>query len=240
MGIRSDILLAALAVLVLAATPSPCQTQTVVLDGGATIEVAGATVSGGYLLVTFPDGHTQAFLLEDVDLEASGLTARPADRAAPTGPTSIADARSSVPASARITLTDADVDHVRAARRSEPGEEEPEQAGDEPRPAALLVSDLAQQMSGGMMTLTGRVRNSGGQPVTAVTLQAQAVDDQGAVAGSGATSIPDEIAPGGAVSFTIEFPVRGRVTDVKVSARAAIAAFDFEPVAEPESGGTAE
>jgi len=190
--------------------------------------------------VTFQDGHSQAFLLEDVDLEASGLAPVTSERPGNPGPTSIADARGSADSSSRVTLTDADVNHVRPALRTAPPEDEGDPADEGPQPAALLVSDLSQQIAGGVLTLSGRVRNSGGQPVTSVALQAQAVDGQGNVAGSGSTVIPDDIGPGQVVSFTIDFPVSGRVTDVKVSARAAMVDFNFEPVTRQEAEGSQE
>ena len=202
--------------------------QPVILVGGGSLDAVEAEVQGGFVLVTFADGHSQAYLTEDVDLEASGLlpqaSAGPAEVARPMTLTRVQRRSENL---ARVVITDADVAHISTdsmevvVNAPEPGKPAPLPKG---AGVDLAVSGLRHQVSAGLLTVTGLVRNDGKEPITGLSLQAEAVNGAGEAAGTGTTDIPGELASGRSVSFSMEFPVRGAVTDVKVDAGALLLA----------------
>ncbi len=235
------LVLAALVVLIAAVGASAetaASTTRVVLVGGSTIDVASASIQGGYVYLTYPDGRMQAYPSTDVDLVASGLVpteanADESEPARPVRPEGLAAAQSRASGAARMEITDDDVQHVRRVSigEDEGGESDEGDAGDTGATASLLVSNLEQQVSSGNVTLTGTVSNNGAKPVSTITLEARATDRGGATVGTGSTVIPQQLEPKGSVGFTLSFPVEGEASAIRVRASAAVADFDFQEVA---------
>ena len=220
----------------LIATAAVVSADTVVLKVGATLEVEKAQVQGTRVFLTFANGRMQAYPVDEVDLEASGLAPKEdadADRVRPrTKLVSLSDAVSPEAAESRLKVTDDDVQHVRPGLQvtdeEEEGERKPSTAG-----ASLLVSGLSQQITGSMVDLSGTVKNNGGKPVSLITLEALATDREGNQVGRGTTVISSELAPDASIGFTMSFLLSGEVGDIRVRASAAIANFDLTPVQPP-------
>ncbi len=214
--------------------------QVVVLRSGATVEVASARIQGSQVFVTFPNGRMQAYSVEDVDLRASGLEAPPPPpievQATPSvGAVGLA-AHASAPLG-RFSISDADVGHVTDVP---PGAAEESPAADRKAAAtALRISGLANKIEGSTVTVTGLVTNTGGRGLSAVTLEAQAVNGEGAPIGTGRTTIAQPLDQNQGASFTIGFSAEGPVADVRVRAVAAVAEVNFEtrPEAQPQAEG---
>jgi hypothetical protein len=227
------------AVLLLAGAVAAEGERSVVLSGGKTVFVTEAVVEGGMVYLTFASGQMQAYPVEEVDLAASGLLpdAPEADEAeAAKKPRSIADATAKTTDQASVKITDKDVGHVKAPPAEATEEEADEE--DAAAAAALLIANLQRELRGSMVTLTGTVKNVGTKAVTAVTLRAEAKDREGGTAGSGTTTISDEVPPQGEVGFSLSFPFEGEIADIQIRAVAAVAAFDFsaaEPPGEEEA-----
>jgi len=222
----------------LAATVAVVSADTVVLKAGTTLEVEKAQVQGGRVFLTFANGRMQAYPVEEVDLEASGLA--PKEEAEDTAEkphkklVSLSEAVSPEGAESRLMVTDGDVQHVRpgAAAEAQEGEGEGE-AKPGAAAASLLVSGLSQQITGSMVDLSGTVKNNGGKPVASITLEALATDREGNQVGRGTTVISQELAPNASIGFTMSFPLSGEVGDIRVRASAAVADFDLTPVQAP-------
>jgi hypothetical protein len=221
---------------------------TLVFEGGTTLEAAEARIQQGYVYVTFADGRMQAFPTSDVDLVASGLVkAEPSGAEAapeqPVRPQGLAAAQAAPATGSRLEITDEDVQHVRRASGPEPAEEGADESGAEGSggsTASLLVSGLGQELVGGVLNLSGQVTNNGGKPVTTITLEARAVDADGGTAGSGSTTISQQLDPKASVGFTMSFPVEADVANVRVRASAAVADFDFSQIEPPTSAPAEE
>jgi len=206
------------------------------------VEAASATLQGNFVVVTLEDGRTQAYLVQDVDLHASGLV-DPAPKAPPevAGPLPLPRVQRRSDTLAQVVITDADVKHV-STDGDEPADRASEEGPSTRTPpnggVVLQVSGLRHQISGGLLTLTGIVRNDGPEPVTALTVRARAVDPSGDASGAGTTRIPGDLAPGKSVGFGMDFPVRGAVTDLEVEAGAVQAGSRF-PSGRPAGGASA-
>lgn len=147
-------------ILVLAmAVASLAAAYDVVLDDGTVITADEVTVTGSYVMLTLPNGQKVAYPVLDVNMEAlqrqlnvvpeEAAAPVPEDRTATGGRRSLAAEAPLTPPVSRLTITDADVEHVR-------------DGGDTPAaPTAEAPQDSkpAGAMEGGQVTLQGlRVR----------------------------------------------------------------------------------
>ncbi len=237
MKVRVLTLVVALTIVFFASTAMA--ENLLVLTDGSTISVAEMTVRGSRVEVLLPGSDQPvAYTIGDIDLEASGL----APEQAPTTFSSAQkflrggfEAAIAAPPGEEevVTITDQDVGHVR-----KPTPDEEDEAEDDTTPPAevtsLLVSNLQRQTSpSGVLTVTGTVTNSGTVSVTAIAITGDAQDGNGASLGRGTTGISLTLAAGEAAEFSINIPVNGTVSNVKVTAVAALSEFSFEPVATP-------
>jgi len=204
------------AVVLVAAGAGAEEAAVVVLQGGQEIPVASVKVTGSFVYLTLPNGQMQAYPVEDVDLELSGLLPEPVQttETQPTSqPTGIAAAQSSGGDEASLVITDADVDHVMPA--SAEGSSEENAGSGLPNP--LEVKDIRKRTYGGMLRLSGTVVNTGADPVSDITLVAQAMDKQGEEIGTKSEPVA-ALPPGATANFNMRFPVKGAVADIKVEA----------------------
>lgn len=231
---------------VLAVSAAP---GTLVLKGGQAVEVTSARITAGMVYVTLPSGEMRAYAVGDVDLEASGLASKAKDEAAAppkAKPKALADLARKDRKATRVTITDADVDHVRPAV---PGEGEGEESGGKPAASAaakgkLVVGVNQYRRKGNRLSVQGTVTNQGSFPVTGVVLQAEAKDSQGKVVGSAQKDLGGTIQPNGTAGFSITVDltsddVRGAEVHV-VGAMAAAAVERPEgaaPAGEAAEGG---
>jgi len=231
-----SIVLVAAAVLAAGGRAFAEESHPLVLKGGKTLQVSKAAVRNGMVLVTFADGRMQGYQLEDVDLAASGLvpSKKPAQEEVRT---------QSVPklslaqraTAARFQITDADVEHV---ERPAPGEQAPAATGGQKgaQPASLQVSNLRQEISKGVLKLSGTLQNTGANPVSSITVEAVAEDAGSKPSGRGTTVVSQQLAAKGSAPFSMSFPVSGPVYNVKVRALASVASFNLGKVPAPAAG----
>ncbi len=221
---------------VLAVSAAPGE---LVLKGGQTVEVSSARIAGGMVYVTLPGGEMRAYALGDVDLEASGLASKGKDEAAAppkAKPLALADLARKDRKATRVTITDADVEHVQPAA---PGEEEGEAAGGKQAAAAaakgkLVVAVNSYRRKGNRLTVQGTVTNQGSFPVTGVVLEAEATDSKGKVVGSASRNIGGTIDPNGSAGFSITVDVTSDdVQGAVVHVVGAMAAASVERPTQP-------
>jgi hypothetical protein len=202
------------------------ETKLLVLRDGSTIPVENAEIQGSFVHVYLTGGGMQAYPIEDVDLEGSGLkpgkTAfsgeeleikqkKPVLQAA-----SMLDAQSRDDTDSVMTITDADVDHITV---EELAVEEALAAAEASGVVNLPVSNIRKQISGGVLKLTGTIENNGTEKVGSISVSVKAVAEDKSVVGTGKAVVKDELAPGTKIGFAVEFPVKGPATDVDVTAR---------------------
>lgn len=241
MSVRYLFCIASLTLVVLA--PAAVAEDLLVLKDGSSLEVETMTVRGGRVEVRLPDSNQfVAYSVSDVDLEASGLAPTPPATAYTSNQKPVRggfDAAIAPPTDNQdgVTITDQDVEHVR-----QPQEDEDEGETAPPaRVTSLLVSNLQRQVSpNGVLTVTGRVTNSGNVPVSAISITGDAEDGDGASLGRGTTGISSALDAGEVAEFSIAIPVSGAVANVKVSAIAAVSEFTFEQVAAPQGDSEEE
>jgi len=226
--------LAAAAAFVAGGWASADESHPLVLKGGKTLQVSKTVVRNGMVLVTFADGRMQGYQLGDVDLAASGLvpSKKPAQevRTQSTPKLSLAQRATA----ARFQITDADVEHV---ERPVPGQVATATGSKKQAPAASLqVSNLRQEISKGILKLSGTIQNTGANPVSSITVEAVAMDAGGKSSGRGTTVVSQQLAPKGSAPFSMSFPVSGPVYNVRVRALASVASFDLGKVPAPAGG----
>jgi hypothetical protein len=227
------------AVILLLLAPAIFADNLLVLNDGSAIEVDEMTLRAGRIEVRLP-GNDQvvAYAVSDVDLEASGLVSEPRETTFETPQKTIRggfEAAIAAPAgeTETLTITDQDVGHVR--KPAPVDDEEDSQTTPPAKTTALMVSNLQRQTTpGGPLTVTGTVTNSGDVAVTAIAITGDAQDSSGESIGRGTTGISSTLAAGEEAGFTITIPVNGAVSNVKVSAIAAMSEFTFEPVPAPQ------
>ena len=212
---------------------------TVVFKNGSKLEVKEARLASGMVLVTLPDGSMRAYAAGDVDLEASGLeTPRETPPEAPrrAGPRSLAEFAGQNRGAARVTLTDADVEHVES-----PSEDETAASPSGGKvPSTLEVAVQGYSRRGDQLTVRGRVVNRAEFPVSAVRLEAVATGPDGKVVGRAEKEIGGQIPPGGAAGFAITMTLGSEtVAGVTVRVSGALAAAKVAPprTPPPPSGG---
>ncbi len=221
--------------LVVSATPGK-----LVLKGGQAVEVASARIAGGMVYVTLPGGEMRAYALGDVDLEASGLAPKAKEEAgAPANPRpkALAELARKDRKATRVTITDADVEHVRPAV---PGEEEGEASGDKAAASAkgkLVVDVKDYRRKGNKVSLQGTVTNQGSFPVSGVVLRAEAKDSKGKVVGSAEKNLGGTIEPNGSAGFSITVAVT--TDDVRGAEVHVVGATTAASVERPEGAAPA-
>ncbi len=205
-----------------------------VLTDGTQLEVASASVEGKLVYVAFETGQMQAYPIEEVDLQASGLVPEAVVADTPKKKTrNIADARSPETGRSGATITDQDVSHVKPGV---PVDEKAEE-GEAATAVALAISKTKHQIAGNIVNYTGVVHNAGTETVSMITVTATAVDAAGVTIGKGSTSIAREVPPGKDIAFAVSFPFDGRIANILTSARATMANFNFtEKTVDPEAG----
>lgn len=229
-----------LGMLVLAALFGAAQlaADELVLESGKRIAVTDMRIVGGQVYATLPGGQMQAYRVDDVDLEASGLKTEPAKKPQsetrkPASLSSIADRDRG---GSRISITDEDVAHVEPSAASTEEAPMSEEAADE-----LIVQVRGHSRSGNQLRVEGLVSNQAGFPVRGVELTATATNAEGEDVGTGSSTVEGEIAPGGSASFTITVQLTGEATGANVQVTGALAAARMErPEPSSEEGGPEE
>jgi len=226
-----------IAVFLVCVTVGSVSAEELVLANGTRMEIAKASIEGKLVYVTFASGQMQAYPVEEVDLQASGLLPEVVPEEKPEKRTrNIADARSPDTGRSGATITDQDVGHVDPTAATPEKQEEAQETGEAVPAVSLRISDTKQQIAGNVINLTGKVQNSGTETVAMIMIIAKAVDEKGVEIGKGSTSISQELAAGEEIVFAVSFPFQGRIADIKVSAQASMANFEFmnKPV-EPDA-----
>ncbi len=212
---------------------------TVVFRNGSKLEVKEARLEAGMVIVTLPSGAMQAYAASDVDLAASGLEPKPAvepPKARRTGPRSIAQFARAGAGTARVTLTDADVEHVESASEGEAPEGAATAKGKVPSTLEVAVQGYSRK--GDQLTVRGTVANRAGFPVSAVRLEAVATGPEGKVVGRAEKEVGGQIPAGGAAGFSITMTLAGeKVAGVTVRVAGALAAARVTPPRRPAAEG---
>ncbi len=197
-----------------------------VLTDGTSLDISKASVEGKLVYVAFESGQMQAYPIEEVDLQASGLVPEAAVKEVrrKNVPT-IADARSPDTGRTGTTITDGDVSHVKPSEQTPEIEETKE--GETAPPVALAISDTKQQIAGNVINYSGMVLNVGTETVGMITVKVSAVNDKGVSIGEGSTTITREVVSGNSVAFAVSFPFEGRIAEIITGARATLANFSF-------------
>ncbi len=217
--------------------------QRVVLNGGRTIEVKSARVAGGMVYVTLPSGEMRAYARSDVDLEASGLLARkqgPEGLEQKKGPKGLVDLAAAQKQQSRVSITDADVEHVKTGRA---GDEEAgdTKTGEQPTTGKLVVAVQRFDKRGNQVGVRGTVTNQGPFPVSAVMLEGVAKNGAGKVVGTAQRAVDGTIAPNGSAPFSIIIPIQGDdVQGASVHVTGAMAAAALTRPSEPAAEGSPE
>ncbi len=239
-------MLMVLAVLVLATgVVAQDATQHVVLKGGQTLEVQSARVAGGMVYVTFPSGEMRAYAKSDVDLEASGLAPRkegPEGLDKKKGPKGLADFATARKKESRVSITDADVEHVRVGLGEEEESGDKKAAG-ESATGKLVVAVQRFNKRGNQVSVQGAVTNQGPFPVTGVMLEGVAKNGAGKAVGTAQKAVGGTIAPNGSAGFSIIIPVQSddvQGASVHVTGAMAAAAVTRPPEPEPTPEGSPE
>jgi hypothetical protein len=222
------------------------ESKLLVLRDGSTIPVENAEVKGSFVHVYLIGGGMQAYPIEDVDLQGSGLkqgkTAfsgeeleikqkEPVQQAA-----NMLDAQSRE-ADAVMTITDADVDHIT------PDELAAEQAVADAEASGVVnlpVTNIRKQITGGVLKLTGTVQNDGTEKVGSISVLVKAVAADKSVVGTGKAMIKEELAPGAKIGFNTEFPISSSAKDVDVTARGLPASAAAAQSAQKPAGSQKE
>lgn len=222
--------------------------STLVFTDGTTMPVKSMAIKGTFVEVTLPTGAIQRYEAEFVDLVASGLVApkkETQEEAANATGAQMSERNGRFSGAIAkgegggVKITDKDVGHVR------PGAGQDAETKDEAEPgagrASLAVTDLKQEISPGLVTLNGNVKNTGTVPVTAITIAAQATGADGKAVGRATTSLSQTLAADGSAPFSISVATSGTATNVHVSATATLSEFKLEKVENPEgSEGSSE
>jgi hypothetical protein len=239
-----------LGLLLVVSSAGADETKLLVLRDGGTLTVKSAEIKGSFVHIHLIGGGMQAYPIEDVDLEGSGLkptaaafsgeqleikSKKPIQQTA-----TMLDAQSSEDTDAVLTITDADVDHISP---EELAAQEAAAAADASGVVNLPVTNIRKQVTGGVLKLTGTVQNDGTDKVGSISVSVRAIAEDKSVVGSGNARISDELAPGTKIGFNVEFPVKGPPKDVDVTARgvpASIAAAQNAERADKERPQGAE
>jgi len=217
-----------LLVLAVATTLAAAEPITLVLNNGDTIQATVNRRDGSFLYITLASGGMQAYPIEDVDLEASGLVP-PADEQQPATKdkqdkaSAFTKATVSEEEGAAVEITDKDVGHVRPPR---PGGEESESPKPEP---AVAVEGMSTSFNQGSVVITGNVVNHGGVAVKHIVLDGIALGPADENKGQGSVSLDKTLEAGQSVGFSMSIPVEGEVANVRVRASAAVADLGTPP-----------
>jgi len=219
---------------------TPSVRLRVVLRDGAVLEVTSATVQGKFLHTRMLDGHLQAYLLEDVDLDQSVLTADTSAAAAPT-PTpppgfflSTATSRSDV--DAVWTLTDADVEHV--IDEPETGAAEGEGQGGTRLSAQsttmLAFSGVTQVASETGLRISGSVKNITDETLSGIVIGAVVLDANGTPIGRSRTSLDQALPAGMSSRFAIDVAADSAAASARITVESPSAPPTVPPPSQPK------
>lgn len=190
----------------------------VVLVGGEALTGLEAEVRDGLVWVTFEDGRRQAFTLEDVDLEASGLIDQPTEVASeePQPRSRLGDVPTEIsadtpPAStSAMVITDADVEHIEIdAETGEPANAESR---------LLVIAKLRMKTVGTKLNVTGMVSNRANMPATQVAVTIVALDNDGNPIGEAGTTLRQPLKAGHTAPFSLIIQGAGSADQLEGSA----------------------
>jgi len=225
-------------------------TETVVLKGGKTLELAKPyVVRGTQALMTLKDGTLISVATADIDRAATqAARRRPAADAnvAPLAlsPAEAAKAQKSNP-KAKLKIDDADVGHgdsgpAPADETAAPADgAEAAEGGD----AKVEVVDFDQRPSGNALVVKGTIRNSGKAPAQNVALSVSAIDDAGkAVASTTATVATGSLEPGSSATFSASLPTAVKASTLRFvprwSSPAVVPKAEGASAASPRAAGS--
>jgi len=205
-----------------ASAAEPC--RTLVLAGGATVEVADAQVSGSLVTVTRLDGRRVLVPADRVDLEASGLVrARSANRLASgrglAGPGSPKTGGTSGP-----TITDANVGHVDDGGDAAGSGTDATSGGGA---ASVRVSGVEHVMSDSRATVSGTVSNFTGSRVDGITIEVTALAEDRSQLGHALTSV-GSLAAGASQRFSVPVDVTANPFAIRVFVNAPVERVVFD------------
>ncbi|MGH9443006.1 MAG: hypothetical protein ACRD16_12120 [Thermoanaerobaculia bacterium] len=196
-------------VAVLAFAPATAiSSEIVVLRGGKTLEISKPyRIQGSQAILMLKDGTIVSVSVDEIDGTATQAArsrrgAATEDSEVPQAPTPVEAARAQKSApKAKLKVGDDDVTHPYVAAGEE-GERD-RGAGD----ARVEVMDWDQKAVGGVVTVKGNLRNSGGVAAEEITLLVQGKDDKGKTLASTSASIAAATLDAGAVtSFVATLP----------------------------------
>jgi len=210
--------LISLVCLVGLALPTFAGGRTLVLKDGSSMEASEIQLIRGKVQVKLPGGRFLAYDPADVDLEASGLVEKKPEEwivSESEGRFGAAIAREAGGVDS-LQITDQDVGHV----DPDAEEEQPEPEKEDEGPAfSIEVQDVDKSLKDGILTVTGKVVNTGFEKVDAIALMAIALDEDNKDIAHGSTGIP-VLEAGKSSAFAIAMAVPGPVANVTVRARA--------------------
>jgi hypothetical protein len=189
--------------------------ETVVLKGGARIEISSPMMpKGNVVILTRTDGTVFSVPASEIDtaataaLKAAPPVAPPAPAVTPppATPAEAARAGREVP-KARVRLTDADVGHNPEPVAGREGGAEKKKPS-RPVPAKVEVGDYNQQKAGDQLVIHGVLRNVGASPATNMRITVAAINEKGeTIAISEGSLSTGSIDPGQQTDFSVSIPV---------------------------------
>jgi hypothetical protein len=205
-----------LAVVAIAAAAPALRADWLVLRDGSKLELRGAwKVDGKRVVFQLADGTLSSLKLDQVDLDASAKAT--ANAAAPAPPKKSARSAPAEPKARRV-FTDADFSHPvlpdpeaavadGAAEGATPNDAQPKADTKAAQPLEVLVWNQSVDPGTGQITITGTLRNAGEDLATAVVVEVQLVDRNGAVlTKSNANVSTPNVRAGAEVEFRVRFP----------------------------------
>jgi hypothetical protein len=206
--------------LAVALAALPALAVEVHLRDGTAIQASAYLVTGSYVMLTLADGRQVAYDVADVDLaslrepEAEDASAQSA--AENDAPPSLSKGKklalpSERPSSGGLSITDADVKHVRDQAPEEGGEAEGQTSASEPPSGysvggRVVLNNLHLTSQGEDKWLVeGEVVNHGAQPVINVKVQLQTLAQRGQAPWSGEVAVASQLMPGEKGVFSQSF-----------------------------------
>jgi hypothetical protein len=198
-------------------------TRELVLSNGTRLAVGAAELRGTQVIVTFPNGSLMSYAADDVDLEASGLVTTDEAAAEEAGPPPVArpaslhDAKADE-GEAKLKITDLDVDHIDPEGPVDDEEIDAEVRGiaEVENSGPLQATGARYWLVGDKLNVSGAVKNTGSEMVSAIRVRAVAMGPNRKEVGSGSSEVRGPLNPGMSARFRITFDVKGEPSGVRV------------------------